>query len=134
LTVRALVVGSFVMDLAFRVPRRPGPGEVVLAEDFGTFRGGKGYNQAVALARLGAEVTMIGAVGADDHGDGFLDALAREGVDCSRVVQLRGVNTGVAVPLIGPDGDVAFVQHPGANHQLAPAHCADLPDCDVLLL
>jgi ribokinase len=132
--VRALVVGSLVMDLAFRVPARPEPGEVVVATDFGTYRGGKGYNQAVALARLGAEVTMVGAVGKDVHGDGFLDALEHEGVDCGRVVQLRGVSTGVAVPLITPDGEVAFVQHPGANRQLAPAHCADLPDCDVLLL
>ncbi|MGH3666108.1 MAG: PfkB family carbohydrate kinase, partial [Egibacteraceae bacterium] len=134
MTVRAVVVGSLVMDLAFRVPRRPGDGEVVIAEDFGTFRGGKGYNQAVALARLGADVTMIGAVGADAYGDGFLDALRRESIDAARVVQLRGASTALAVPLITPDGEVGFVQHPGANWHLSPAHCADLPDCDVVLL
>jgi ribokinase len=132
--VRGVVVGSFVMDLAFQVPARPGPGEVAIATAFGAYRGGKGYNQAVALARLGGQVTMIGAVGADDYGDGFLAALRREGVDTERVVQLRGVPTSLAVPLITPDGDVAFVQYPGANRQLAPAHCADLPDSDVLLL
>lgn len=134
MSVRAVVVGSLVMDQAFRVPRRPAPGEVVVADAFGAYRGGKGYNQAVALARLGAQVTMIGAVGADAYGDGFLDALAREGIDAGRVVQLRGTSTAIAVPLITPDGDAAFVQYPGANRQLAPAHCADLPDCDVLLL
>jgi ribokinase len=134
MTVRALVVGSLVMDLAFHVPRIPEPGEVVAADDFGTFRGGKGYNQAVTLARLGSDVTMVGAVGADDYGDAFVRALAAEGVDAQRVVALRGVSTAVAVPLITPDGDVRFVQHPGANHLLSPAHCADLPDCDVLLL
>jgi ribokinase len=134
MTVRALVVGSIVMDLSFTIPSRPEPGEVIVASGFGTYRGGKGYNQAVALARLGAEVTMIGAVGKDAYGDAFLEALEREGVDASRVVQLRGVATAVAVPLITPDGEVGFVQYPGANRQLAPAHCADLPDCDVLLL
>lgn len=122
------------MDLAFKIPSRPEPGEVIVATEFGTYRGGKGFNQAVALARLGAEVTMVGAVGADPYGDDFLEALEREGIDASRVVQLRGVATSVAVPLITPDGDVGFVQHPGANRQLAPAHVADLPDADLLLL
>lgn len=134
MSVCAIVVGSFVEDLAFRVPFRPGPGEVVIADSFGAFRGGKGYNQAVALARLGAEVIMIGAVGADAYGDGFIEALGREGIDADRVVQLRGTPTAMAVPLITPDGDVGFVQYQGANRQLAPAHCADLPDCDVVLL
>jgi ribokinase len=132
--VRALVVGSFVMDLTFRVPKRPEPGEVVVATDHARYRGGKGYNQAVALARLGAEVTFVGALGHDTNGDEFMEALGREGVDASRVVQLRGSTTAVAVPLVTPDGDVGFVQYQGANRQVAPAHVADLPDCDVLLL
>jgi ribokinase len=134
MTMRAVVVGSFVTDLAFQVPARPEPGEVVIATDFGTYRGGKGYNQAVALARLGAEVTMVGAVGHDAHGDGFLSALEDEGIDASRVFKIRGASTALAVPLITPDGDVGFVQYRGANRLLATAHCAHLPDCDVLLL
>jgi ribokinase len=132
--VRALVVGSLIEDLAFRIPKRPEAGEVIIADDFRTYRGGKGYNQAVALARLGAEVTMVGAVGSDVYGDGFLAALEREGIDAGRVVQLRGTSTGVAVPLITRDAEVGYVQYPGANRHLSPAHCADLPDCDVLLL
>jgi ribokinase len=134
MTVRALVVGSLVMDLTFQVPRRPGPGEVIVATDHGKYRGGKGYNQAVALARMGAEVTFVGGVGADEYGEAFLAALEREGVDASRVVQFRGTPTALAVPLVTPDGDVGFVQYPGANWQLAPAHVTDLPDTDVLFL
>ena len=134
MAVRAVVVGSLVMDLAFNVDVRPGPGDVVIASDFARFRGGKGYNHAVALARMGAEVCMIGAVGRDPYGDAFLAALEHENVDSSRVVQLRGTPTAVAVPLITPDGAVGYVQYPGANRLLAAAHCADLPDCDVLML
>lgn len=134
MTIRALVVGSLVQDLSFRVPKRPEPGEVVIAEEYGSYRGGKGYNQAVALARLGAEVTMVGAVGDDQHGEGFLQALRREGVNADRVVRLPGTTTGLAVPMITPDGDVAFVQHPGANRLLSADDCTESPDCDVLLL
>lgn len=134
MAVRAVVVGSLVMDLAFKVDVRPEPGDVVIASDFARFRGGKGYNHAVALARMGADVAMIGAVGRDPYGDAFLAALEREGVDASRVVHLRGTPTAVAVPLITPDGAVGYVQYPGANRLLAAAHCADLPECDVLLL
>lgn len=132
--VHIVCVGSIVMDLAFEIPKRPEPGEVILATEFGQFRGGKGYNQAVAAARMGAEVTMVGAVGKDPFGDGFLAAFEREGIDASRVVQLPGVATAVAVPLVTPDGDVAFVQYQGANLHLAAAWAADLPDCDALLL
>lgn len=134
MTTTALVVGSLVMDLTFRVPRRPDAGELVVATEHAAFRGGKGYNQAIALARLEAQVAMVGAVGTDAYGTGFLEALANEGVDSGRVVRMRGTPTGLAVPLITPDGSVSFVQYPGANRYLAPAHCAELPDCDVLML
>jgi len=133
-SVRALVVGSLVMDLSFRVPKRPEPGEVILADSFGTYRGGKGYNQAVALARLGAEVTMIGALGADAYGDEFIASLDREGIDASRMVRLTGSYTSIAVPMVTPDGDVGFVHAQGANAELRPEHCRDLPAIDILLL
>ena len=132
--VRALVVGSLVMDLSFQVAKRPEPGEVILADSFGAYRGGKGYNQAVALARLGAEVTMIGALGDDAYGDEFISALQHEGIETSRMVRLPGVHTSIAVPLVTPDGDVGFVHSPGANAELRPEHCHDLPDCDILLV
>jgi ribokinase len=132
--MRALVVGSLVMDLSFRIPKRPDPGEVIIAEEFGTYRGGKGYNQAVALARLGADVTMIGAVGDDANGHDFLAALQREGVDTSRMVVLPTSQTSVAVPMVTPDGDVAFVAAPAANRMLRPEHLGDLDKFDILLV
>ncbi|CAN5823117.1 ribokinase [soil metagenome] len=131
---RIVVVGSIVTDLAFRIPHRPQPGEVILATKFGRFRGGKGYNQAVAAARLGAEVIMVGAVGNDEFGREFLQAFDREGIDATRVVSLSGVSTALAVPMVTPDGDVAFVHYMGANKQLDASTAADIPDCDALLL
>jgi len=134
MTVRAVVVGSLVMDLSFAVPRRPEAGDVVVATRFGQYRGGKGYDQAVALARLGVDVTFIGAVGQDDFGRQFLAALDAEGVDATRMVVTRDAPTSVAVPMVTPDGDVAFVHSPGANHHLLPNAVEHLPACDVLLL
>lgn len=131
---KIVVVGSIVTDLAFRIPSRPQPGQVILAAKFGRFRGGKGYNQAVAAARLGAEVIMVGAVGNDEFGREFLHAFEREGIDATRVVSLSGVSTALAVPMVTPDGDVAFVHYMGANKQLDASCAADLPDCDALLL
>ncbi|MGI9016572.1 MAG: ribokinase [Euzebya sp.] len=129
-----VVVGSIVTDLAFEIPSRPRPGEVILATSFGRHRGGKGYNQAVAAARLGARVTMVGAIGDDDFGEAFLEAFEREGIDASRVMVMKGVPTAVAIPLITPDGDVGFVHYPGAASRLDPSAVARLPDCDSLLL
>lgn len=131
---KIVVVGSIVTDLAFEVPTRPGPGEVILATGYGRYRGGKGYNQAVAAARMGADVVMVGAVGRDDFGRGFLEAFEREGIDASRVITLDGVATAVAVPIVTPDGDVGFVQYQGANLHLDASWAADLPECDALLL
>jgi len=122
------------MDLSFQVPKRPEPGEVILADSFGAYRGGKGYNQAVALARLGAEVTLIGALGEDAYGDEFIDALEREGIDTSRMVRLPDLHTSIAVPLVTPDGDVGFVHAQGANAHLEPRHCRNLPEHDIVLL
>jgi ribokinase len=132
--VRAVVVGSLVIDLTFHVPVWPRPGDVVPATSFATYRGGKGYNQAVALARLGADVTLLGAVGDDDSGEQIAAALTREGVDASGLARLPGVSTTLAVPLVLPDGDVGFVQAPGANRAFTPNLLPPLPPCDVLLL
>jgi ribokinase len=132
--VRATVVGSLVIDLTLHVPVWPRPGEVVPATSLATYRGGKGYNQAIALARLGATVTLFGAVGADEYGAQLAAALTREGVDSSGLARLADVPTTLAVPLVLPDGDVGFVQAPGANRQYLPSLLPPLPPCDVLLL
>ena len=76
-----LVVGSLNMDLVVRSPRHPLPGETLLGGDFHTFPGGKGANQAVAAARVGGIVAMIGRVGGDDFGTALLQNLAANGVD-----------------------------------------------------
>src|SRR5687767_11686043 len=73
---RIVVVGSFMMALVVKAPRRPQKGETVVGTDVGIFPGGKGFNQAVAAARLGAEVTMVGRLGKDLFGDMFMEALA----------------------------------------------------------
>src|SRR4051794_32167985 len=113
--VHALVVGSLVVDFTFRVPSWPRPGEVVLATAFDIYHGGKGYNQALALARLGASVTLLGAVGDDEYGARIAAALNDAGVDSHALLRLAGVHTTLAAPLVTPDGDVGFVQAPGAN-------------------
>ncbi|WP_322806463.1 PfkB family carbohydrate kinase, partial [Thermanaerothrix sp.] len=76
-----VIVGSLNMDLVVRAPRHPQPGETIIGSDFQTFPGGKGANQAVAVARLGGKVRMIGRVGQDAFGDALLATVAHDGVD-----------------------------------------------------
>ena len=116
---RVAVVGALVMDLTFWAPRRPEPGETLLGHRFEQFLGGKGFNQAVAAARLGADVALIGAVGRDEYGDRFLAALAEEGVDAGAVVRV-GEGTSVGQPLVTDDGEVSILGVPRANRQLSP--------------
>src|SRR5439155_18581110 len=85
LSARVVVLGSLNRDHVVRVPRLPVPGETVVGGELLTFAGGKGANQAVAAARLGAEVSMVGRVGDDESGRGLVDGLAEEGVDVSGV-------------------------------------------------
>ena len=117
---RIAVVGALVMDLTFWAPRRPEPGETLLGHRFGEFLGGKGFNQAVAASRLGAEVALIGAVGNDAYGDRFLDALDEEGIDARAVVRVEE-GTSVGQPLVTDDGDVSILGVPRANRHLSPA-------------
>jgi len=83
--MHVVVVGSLNMDLVVRMPQIPQPGETLLGGVFKTFPGGKGANQAVAAARLGAKVTMIGCVGSDGFGRDMLEMLAAEGIDNTHV-------------------------------------------------
>lgn len=112
-----VVVGSVNADLVVHVDRRPGPGETVLGSDLATYPGGKGANQAVAAARLGADVAFAGRVGSDAHGTFLRDALA--GVDTSGLLDTDGP-TGVALITVGPEGDNTIIVSPGANGRLAP--------------
>jgi ribokinase len=118
---RIVVVGSLNMDLVITVARRPERGETLLGESFGMFTGGKGLNQAIAAARMGAKVHMIGRLGRDDFGERLLHALTNAQIDSGAVTYDDTLGTGVAVPIIDAQGDNSIIVVPGANMQLNPA-------------
>ena len=93
---RVLVFGSLNMDLVVETGTFPRLGETLPGESFATHSGGKGANQAVAAARLGANVTMLGRVGADQFGTELKGRLATEGVDTHWIQETPGVSTGIA--------------------------------------
>ncbi|MFG3097181.1 ribokinase [Streptomyces sp. NPDC048202] len=112
-----LVVGSANADLVVGVERRPGAGETVLGGDLAVHPGGKGANQAVAAARLGARTALLARVGDDGHGRLLRDSLRSAGVDTSAVLT-GGAPTGVALITVDPSGDNSIVVSPGANARL----------------
>jgi len=116
-TVELTVVGSVNLDLVARVERLPRPGETVSGSTFGRFPGGKGANQAVAAARLGAHVRMIGAVGTDPLADEALSGLRAAGVDLE--LDHTGT-TGIALIVLAADGENQIVVIPGANDAVRP--------------
>ena len=114
-----LVVGSANADLVIGVERRPGAGETVLGSDLAVHPGGKGANQAVAAARLGARTALLARVGDDAYGRLLLDSQRSAGVDTVGVL-VGGAPTGVALITVDPSGDNSIVVSPGANGRLAP--------------
>jgi ribokinase len=114
-----LVVGSANADLVIGVERRPGAGETVLGGDLTVHPGGKGANQAVAAARLGARTALLARVGDDAHGRLLLDSLRAAGADPVGVLA-GGAPTGVALITVDPSGDNSIVVSPGANARLTP--------------
>jgi ribokinase len=112
------VVGSLNRDLVIRTERFPAPGETVLGSGFRTVPGGKGANQAVAMARLGARVGMVGAVGEDSFGAMMLEGLVRDGIDVRSVRSCAEESTGVAVITLDAAGENHIVVAPGANARL----------------
>ncbi|MCF4981332.1 ribokinase [Pseudomonas gessardii] len=115
-----VVVGSLNMDLVTRASRLPRAGETLVGQSFATVPGGKGANQAVAAARLGAEVAMIGCVGSDAYGAQLRDALVVEGIDCQAVSEVQG-SSGVALIVVDGSSQNAIVIVAGSNGQLTPA-------------
>ena len=115
--VELTVVGSINLDLVARVERLPRPGETISGATFERFPGGKGANQAVAVARLGAQVRLVGAVGADPLAEEALAGLRAAGVE----LELDHVGTtGIALILVGDDGENQIVVIPGANAAVRP--------------
>ncbi|WP_432095426.1 ribokinase [Streptomyces sp. bgisy100] len=119
-----LVVGSANADLVVGVDRRPEPGETVLGSDLAVHAGGKGANQAVAAARLGARTALLARVGDDPHGRLLLGSLESAGVDTAGVLTGEAP-TGVALITVDPSGDNSIVVSPGANARLTPDDVRD---------
>jgi ribokinase len=118
------VLGSLNMDISVTVPRLPGPGTTVVGSAARFSPGGKGANQAVAAARLGADVRMVGCVGDDDFGRQLLAALRADGVNVDALRVVPGVPTGLAMIAVDTQGENAITVAPGANHQVAPPDVA----------
>ena len=117
---RIVVVGSINMDLVTQAPHFVGPGETILGERFVTVPGGKGANQAVAAARLGAEVALVGALGNDTFGEQLRQGLASEGIDLDHVAHLDDEASGTAsITIAGGENQIIVV--PGANARVTPA-------------
>jgi ribokinase len=125
---RITVVGSANIDYVARCERLPRPGETLTDAEFERVPGGKGANQAVAAARLGAQVKFIGRIGRDDL---VLQSLEREGIDTSAVVRDDG-ETGVALILVDDSGENVIVVAPGANRRLA-ADDVTVGDADAVI-
>ncbi|GJM68555.1 ribokinase [Paenibacillus macerans] len=134
---KVAVIGSLNMDIVVETPRHPQVGETLLGDRVRFVPGGKGANQAVAAARLGAEAAMIGAVGDDAFGLELLNALGRDGVDVTGVKRLSGTATGIASIYVS-EGDNSIVVVPGANDRVRPEDIdrneAKLKEADIVML
>ena len=115
---RITVVGSLNMDLVVRTPRIPKPGETIIGSDFHTIPGGKGANQAVAAAKLGAEVSMVGRVGEDDFGRALIANLEAVHVNHRFVRRDPVTPTGIALITVEDSGENNIVLAPGSNMKL----------------
>ena len=137
-TPRIVVVGSINMDLVARVPRLPRPGETVHGSEFRQVPGGKGANQAVAAARLGADVTLIGRVGDDAFGQQLLTSLRQHGVRTEAVQTTANCPSGLALIGVEDSGQNAITVIGGANQRLTTddvqANEAAMATADALLV
>lgn len=134
---KLVVIGSLNMDIVIETDRYPQVGETLLGERVRFIPGGKGANQAVAAARLGAETAIIGAVGDDSFGEELLRSLQGDGVDISGVKRVSCMATGVASIYVA-EGDNSIVVVPGANYRVEPADIDrnedKLRQADIVLL
>lgn len=121
MVARVAVIGSINMDLVVATEALPRPGETVLGRELHRFGGGKGANQAIAAARMGATVAMVGRVGDDDFGRALLGAIRADGIDVSAVGRVDEP-TGTALITVDADGTNTIVVVPGANGTLGSAH------------
>lgn len=134
---KVTVIGSSSMDLVVTSNIRPGAGETVLGESFKTVPGGKGANQAVAAARLGADVSMIGCVGEDHYGKAILENFKSNGVSVENVKPVTGSDSGTA-HIILAEGDNSIVVVKGANDYITPDYVEKakekIKEADIVLI
>jgi ribokinase len=116
---KILVIGSFMTDLVVQTPKVPVEGETIIGNTFNRFTGGKGANQAVAAARLGGDVTMIGKLGEDDFGREHIDALNSENINHHSILFDSQASTGVGNVVIDSNGNNRIIVVPGANLKLS---------------
>ncbi|MEX0797613.1 MAG: ribokinase [Acidimicrobiia bacterium] len=132
-----VVIGSVNNDVTVMTPRLPRPGETVIGTRHFIGPGGKGANQAVAVARLGGKVALVAVVGADELGEAMLAGLVAEGVDTSAVDIDPSASTGIAVITVDADAENTIVVSPGANRLLTPdvigRHAAEISSAQVVI-
>jgi len=119
---RIAVIGSYVVSLTVRVPRKPVMGEALIGDLFDMGPGGKGTNQAIAAARLGAHLDLLACLGDDPFADSAEQLYAGEGVSTDYVHRISGTNTGVGMVTLLPSGENSIVGHLGANLLMQPHH------------
>jgi len=138
MTPKIVVVGSANTDFVLGVPELPSKGETVLGNQFRVVRGGKGANQAVAAARLGAEVTFVARLGSDSFGDEALAAYRQEGIRTDFIVQDPEIHSGIALIMVNPNGENMIGVGPGANSHLTAenvrAASAAIQEADCILM
>jgi len=132
------VIGSSNTDLVATVPKLPLPGETVMGKEFMVAPGGKGANQAVAIARIGGDVTFVAKVGVDDYGEQALKNFKNDGIDTSFVFRDYNTPSGVALIFVDESGENMLVPVPGANGRLLPADIEKariaIESADILVL
>lgn len=135
---KVAVVGSANVDLVLRTERMPIKGETLIGDAFDIFTGGKGFNQAAAAARLGADVTLIAKIGDDPFADILRSAIDSENINTEFVKTDAEAGTGVATIVVEPDGENNIIVVPGANMRLTPGDIDvaqnSIAEADVLLL
>lgn len=138
MSANIIVVGSLNMDLVMRMPRVPVGGETLTGHDFATLPGGKGANQAVASARMGGRVAMVGRLGADSNGAALRATLDAEGIATAHVSNIATAASGVAMIWVEDDGQNRIALAPGANGSLGPAEvdaaAADIAAAALLIV
>lgn len=135
---KILVIGSLNLDMVTNVDHMPAVGETILCPSMQLIPGGKGANQACAAASLGADTTILGAVGADSYAELLKESLCRAGADVSHLIVRPDQNTGVALITVNRDGDNSIVVVSGANAAIHPEDIEKnrplLESCDMVVL